>query len=60
MSDEPAAGRTGAYVGSAESPADVPGADELTGTVIAGKYTLDEIIGEGGMGSVWGRGRPNR
>jgi eukaryotic-like serine/threonine-protein kinase len=30
---------------------DLPG--KLLGTVIAGKYKLMELIGEGGMGSVW-------
>jgi len=39
--------------GSAELTADYPGKDEYSGAVIAGKYTLVEVIGEGGMGSVW-------
>jgi eukaryotic-like serine/threonine-protein kinase len=30
-----------------------PGQDEQAGVVIAGKYTLVEGIGKGGMGSVW-------
>src|SRR5579871_3183499 len=30
-----------------------PRPDEQAGTVIAGKYTLLERIGEGGMGTVW-------
>jgi hypothetical protein len=32
---------------------DYPRKDEQAGTVIAGKCTLVELIGEGGMGSVW-------
>ena len=33
--------------------ADFLGEDEHAGAIIAGKYALLEVIGEGGMGSVW-------
>src|SRR5262245_45935438 len=38
---------------AAEPTADSPGRDERADAVIAGRYTLVELIGEGGMGSIW-------
>ncbi|HEY2785644.1 MAG TPA: tetratricopeptide repeat protein [Fimbriiglobus sp.] len=35
------------------STAELPGHDVFAGSVVAGKYTLVESIGHGGMGSVW-------
>jgi non-specific serine/threonine protein kinase/serine/threonine-protein kinase len=50
-SEVPATATCGAA--SAEPTADYPGRDQHAGAVIAGKYTLVEPIGAGGMGVVW-------
>src|SRR5262245_50744125 len=44
---------TAAFKGDAAGDADAASPNEGEGAVIAGKYTLMEPIGEGGMGSVW-------
>src|SRR5262245_2124776 len=51
VSSDPPTGTVGAD--SARPTADPSFKDEHSGTVVAGKYTLVELIGEGGMGSVW-------
>ena len=30
-----------------------PDSPDLSGTVIAGKYRVEHLLGQGGMGSVW-------
>jgi eukaryotic-like serine/threonine-protein kinase len=41
------------HASAEHASASSPSQNEHSGTIIAGKYTLAESIGEGGMGSVW-------
>ncbi len=47
------AGLAAAFGGDSGSTADFPGKDERVGAILGGKYKLIEVIGEGGMGSVY-------